>query len=123
MHEVSLAEGVIDVVERAAEGAHATAVSEVRVAVGELSNVEIEALAFAFESVKKGTVANDAKLVIDRPEGRAWCMTCQKDVPYHRFGDACPICGGYQVVVSGGRDMRVVDIKATTSEDSDKTDS
>lgn len=94
MHEVSLAEGVIDVVERAAEGAHATAVSEVRVAVGELSNVEIEALAFAFESVKKGTVANDAKLVIDRPEGRAWCMTCQKDVPYHRFGDACPICGG-----------------------------
>ena len=68
MHEVSLAEGVIDVVERAAEGAHATAVSEVRVAVGELSNVEIEALAFAFESVKKGTVANDAKLVIDRPE-------------------------------------------------------
>ena len=51
MHEVSLAEGVIDVVERAAEGAHATAVSEVRVAVGELSNVEIEALAFAFESV------------------------------------------------------------------------
>ena len=64
MHEVSLAEGVIDVVERAAEGAHATAVSEVRVAVGELSNVEIEALAFAFESVKKGTVANNAKLVI-----------------------------------------------------------
>ena len=106
---------MIDVVERAAEGAHATAVSEVRVAVGELSNVEIEALAFAFESVKKGTVANDAKLVIDRPEGRAWCMTCQKD--------ACPICGGYQVVVSGGRDMRVVDIKATTPEDSDKTDS
>ena len=70
MHEVSLAEGVIDVVERAAEGAHATAVSEVRVAVGELSNVEIEALAFAFESVKKGTVANDAKLVIDRPDLR-----------------------------------------------------
>ena len=115
MHEVSLAEGVIDVVERAAEGAHATAVSEVRVAVGELSNVEIEALAFAFESVKKGTVANNAKLVIDRPEGRA----CPKDVPYHRFGDACPICGGYQVVVSGGRDMRVVDIKASTPEDSD----
>ena len=119
MHEVSLAEGVIDVVERAAEGAHATAVSEVRVAVGELSNVEIEALAFAFESVKKGTVANNAKLVINRPEGRAWFMTCQKDVPYHRFGDACPICGGYQVVVSGGRDMRVVDIKASTPEDSD----
>ena len=50
-------------------------------------------------------------------------LKTQKDVPYHRFGDACPICGGYQVVVSGGRDMRVVDIKATTPEDSDKTDS
>ena len=114
MHEVSLAEGIIGAVERAAEGAGATAVTEVRVAVGELSNVELEALQFAFDSVKKGTVADRAALVIDRPEGRGWCMDCGKEVPFHRYGDPCPLCGGYKIVATGGRALKVVDIRATT---------
>lgn len=112
MHEVSLAEGIIEIVENAAKNAGAKSVSEVRVAVGELSNVEIEALRFAFESVKKGTVADKAELAVDRPEGRAWCMSCSREVPLHRFGDACPVCGGYQLTPTGGRDMRVIDLKA-----------
>ena len=95
MHEVSLAEGIIEVVENAARNAGAKRIKTVRIAVGELSNVEIDALSFAFESVKRGTVADKAALVIERPEGRAWCMDCMKEVALHRYGDACPSCGNY----------------------------
>lgn len=110
MHEVSIAEGIIEVVTHAARRAKAKALKEVRVAVGELSGVEIEALRFAFESVKKGTVAERAALVIERPEGVGWCMRCGKTVPMHRLADPCPLCGGYEVIASGGREMRVIDM-------------
>ena len=112
MHEVSLAEGIIEVVENAARGAGAKRIKTVRIAVGELSNVEIDALTFAFESVKRGTVADGAALVIDRPEGRAWCMDCMKEVPLHRYGDACPSCGNYHLMPSEGRDLKVVDLES-----------
>ena len=112
MHEVSLAEGIIEIVERTARNAGAKSVSEVTVAVGELSNVEIPALEFAFESVKKGTLADAARLVIERPRGMAWCMNCGREVELARFGNPCPICGGFQLTPTQGRDMRVVDIKA-----------
>lgn len=110
MHEVSIAEGIIEVVTHAAHKAGVKALKEVRVAVGELSGVEIEALRFAFESVKKGTVAERAALVIERPEGTGWCMRCGKTVPAHRLADPCPLCGGFEVIASGGREMRVIDM-------------
>ena len=111
MHEVSLAEGIIEIVGSTATRAGADTVTEVRVEVGELSNVELHALEFAFDSVKKGTVADSARLAIDRTEGAAWCLPCRKEVPLHRFGDACPLCGGFQLAPVRGTEMRVVDIK------------
>ncbi|MCG5031416.1 hydrogenase maturation nickel metallochaperone HypA [Mesosutterella sp. OilRF-GAM-744-9] len=117
MHEVSIAEGIMEIVSSAAAKAGAKSVSEVRVAVGELSAVETEALSFAFESVKKGTVADRARLVIERPEGRAWCLDCRREVPLHRFGDACPLCGGYHLAPTQGRDMKVIDLKADSGPD------
>ena len=111
MHEGSLADGIIEIVSGAAARAGADTVTEVRVEVGELSNVELHALEFAFDSVKKGTVADKARFVIERTEGVAWCLACRKEVPLHRFGDACPHCGGFQLAPVRGNEMRVIDLK------------
>lgn len=109
MHEVSIAEGILDVVERTARANDIAAVGSIRVAVGELAGVDIPSLMFAWESVRKGSVAATAELVLDRPPGRAWCMTCGKDVPLKRYGDPCPTCGSYQLMATGGTELRVVD--------------
>lgn len=110
MHEMSIAEGIMEIVERTARTNHIARVKSVRVAVGELAGVDIDALQFAWTSVRRGGPANDAPLLIDRPAGQAWCMDCCKTVPLKRYGDPCPLCGGFKLTATGGTEMRVVDL-------------
>lgn len=90
MHELSIAEGIIEIVERTANANHVRHVKTVRVSIGELAGVDIPSLEFAWQSVRKGGVAQNAELEIERPRGEAWCLQCQKTIPLHRYGDPLP---------------------------------
>lgn len=114
MHELSIAEGILEIVERTAAQNDIKRVKAVSIAVGELAGVDIDALRFAWTSVRRGGPADGAELRIERPAGKAWCLQCGKTVPLARFGDPCPSCGGYQLEPTDGMQMRVCDI---TTED------
>ena len=111
MHEMSLAEGILQIVESTARANEARAVRAVRLELGALSHVEQEALRFSFDVVKRGTVADDARLEVVTTPGRAWCMPCGEAVDLARLGDPCPACGSYQLQVTQGDEMRVKDIE------------
>ena len=126
MHELSIAEGIIEIVERTARANDVKAVSRVKVAIGELAGVDLPSLEFAWESVRKGGPAENAVLDVTRPPGEAWCMTCAKTVPLSRYGDPCPLCGGFQLAATGGTEMRVLELienqekgEASTPEESE----
>lgn len=110
MHELSVAEGIIGIVEKTATQHQLKSVKEVRIALGELVGVDPDALAFAWESVTRSGVARGAKLVIDRKEGTAWCMMCSKTVPLKAYGNPCPQCGSYELIANGGTEMKVIDL-------------
>ena len=112
MHELSIAEGIVEVVERTARQNAVTRVKKVRVAIGELAGVDIPSLRFAWDSVTKDGVAQGALLDIDRPPGQAGCMDWSVNVPLKNFGEACPHCGGYHLTPTGGREMRVLELIA-----------
>lgn len=111
MHEMSLAESVRGIVEDTARSNGAQRVAAVRLEVGALAMVEIEALRFAFDVVKRGSLADDALLEIVEVEGSAWCMKCSKPVVIAMRGDACPHCESHQLQVTGGEQFRVLDIQ------------
>ena len=111
MHEMSLAEGVLQLVEETAEREGAARVKQVVLEIGQLSSVEPESLRFCFEAVTRDSIAADATLrIIDVP-GSGWCMTCSKTVPLAEVFGECPQCGGYQVQATGGTEMRVKEIE------------
>lgn len=111
MHEMSLAEGVLGVVQDAAREHAPCTVRLVRLEIGALAAVECEALRFAFEVVKRGSVADMAALDIVHVPGVAWCMQCSRNVAIAERGDACPDCGSYQLQVTGGDAMRVRELE------------
>ncbi|MDD3518216.1 MAG: hydrogenase maturation nickel metallochaperone HypA [Chromatiales bacterium] len=111
MHEMSLAEGILNIMEEAAAREGFARVKSLRLEVGRLAGVEVEALRFCFDAVIKGSVAEGARLdILDAP-GEGWCMQCAKTVPVDALYDACPDCGGYQVQATGGLEMRVLDLE------------
>ncbi|MES9860883.1 MAG: hydrogenase maturation nickel metallochaperone HypA [Candidatus Thiodiazotropha sp. LLP2] len=111
MHEMSLCEGVLQILEESAVSQGFSKVKRVYLEIGALSGVEIEAMRFGFEAVMKGSLADGATLeIIDIP-GEAWCMPCAKSVEVSARFDACPECGSFQLQVTGGDEMRVKELE------------
>lgn len=111
MHEMALAEGMLQILEDQARAQEYTQVKTVWLDIGELSHVDVHAMRFCFDAVVQGTVADGAKLEINRTPGEAWCHNCAKTVPLARLADPCPECGDYQLQVTGGEDMRIRELE------------
>lgn len=111
MHELSLAQGIVDVVRDAARVERFARVRRVRVVVGALACVEPTALSFGFESVAKGTVAEGATLELELLPGAAQCVACGRRVEIASRAEVCPACGSGQLLVTGGDELRVKDLE------------
>ena len=111
MHEMSLCESILQVIEDQAAVNRFTRVRRVRLQIGRLSGVEVEALRFGFDAVTRDSVAAGAALEILETPGTAWCMPCGHNVEVSRRFDACPDCGSHQLQVTGGDEMRIRDIE------------
>jgi hydrogenase nickel incorporation protein HypA/HybF len=110
---MSLAEGMLQLVEDGARRNAAGAVKAVWLEIGTLAQVEVDALRFCFDAVTRGTLAQGARLEIVDTPGAAWCMPCGARVPIARIGDACPRCGSHQLQVVQGQELRVREIEIT----------
>lgn len=110
MHEVSLAGGVLAAVEAAAARERFVRVTVLRLEVGRLAGVEVDALRFALEAMAPGTCLAGARVEIEEPPGSAWCMHCSATVPLAARGDPCGQCGGYWLQPNGGTELRIVDL-------------
>ncbi|MDR3494878.1 MAG: hydrogenase maturation nickel metallochaperone HypA [Ancalomicrobiaceae bacterium] len=110
MHEMSLCQGIIAIVEDEAERQAFDRVKSVVLELGRLGHVLPEAMLFCFDAVSRGTIADGAELVIRRTEGAAWCFDCETSVPLADRMSPCPRCGGGRLQVTSGEELRVVEI-------------
>ena len=107
MHELAIAESVLDIAFGEMDRRAATRLNKVKLTIGELSGVVREALEFAFSVLKPDTRAADAEFEIEVVPltaecsncGPARCLLCDLDL-------ICPTCGGV-LQITGGRDMKV----------------
>ncbi len=111
MHEMSLCEGVLQVLETEASKQGFNKVKTVWLEIGDLSSVEPEAMLFSFDVVTKNTLADSAKLNIINIPGDAWCMQCSKSVSVKQRFDECPECGGYQLQITSGDEMKIKELE------------
>ena len=111
MHEMSLCEGILQIIEAEAAKQSFSEVKQVVLDVGVLSSVEIPALEFCFGVVMQGSVAENAKLTINSIEAQAWCMQCAKTITIKQRYDACDECGSYQLQVSSGDELKIKELE------------
>ncbi|WP_153147506.1 hydrogenase maturation nickel metallochaperone HypA [Dechloromonas sp. H13] len=111
MHEMSLAEGILQLVEETARRENAQRVKTVVVEIGELSAVEPAALEFCFAAVAAEGAARGARLVIVDVPGSGTCLTCGLMQPMDALFGVCTACGSHRLQPTGGSEMRVREIE------------
>ena len=107
MHELSIAESVVDaVLERTGE----QQVTCVRLSIGTLAGVVPDALSFCFEIATAGTPLEGAELEIIQLSGRAHCRSCDREFPKDDLILLCE-CGSADVDVVAGRELSVTSVE------------
>lgn len=102
MHECTLMNTLLVRAESECRSAGATRVLAIRLLVGDFSGVEPFSLRSAFELLAPGTIAEGARLEIDRVPLCAECEACSRQFRVEAFQFLCPECrSGRTRILSG----------------------
>lgn len=112
MHEVTIAQGLIKMLEEETQKHGASRIKEVNVKVGALSNCVPDALLFAFETSTVGTVAEGAKLNIEHIPARGRCERCDLEFEVESAIFMCPECNQIASEIISGKELDLVDFEA-----------
>ena len=110
MHELSIAQSIIKLVEKSLPIDFHGKVSSVQISIGKLSGIELEALTFAFSIIRKDSLLPLAELNVEIIHGKAICNSCDKEFECNEYGKACPHCTSQSVSIIAGKDMKVLRI-------------
>lgn len=109
VHELSIAWEIARIADESAARVGAGRVVRVEVAVGELSGVQPEALAFAWEAACAGWPRCRGALLELRPVGlRVYCRSCRAEGAPRPHSVACARCGSLETRVVCGEELDVV---------------
>ncbi len=111
MHETGIASEIYAISRRAADANGGGRLLSVRVTVGELSAVEPELLAFAWEAVTSGGPDAASRLDVEWRASRLSCDACGKIAERSRgtWLRLCPRCAG-PLRIEGGDELDVRDV-------------
>ena len=117
MHEMGITQGILEASFDAAEKAGATRITEIRITVGELTEIQEFALDFAFQALTPDTMAEGATLVVTTVTPSSRCRECGLEYEHDRFQMLCPDCGSFNVEPLTGRELRIDSIEADDGSD------
>jgi hydrogenase nickel incorporation protein HypA/HybF len=104
LHELSIAESVVQIASRHANGRRVT---KVWLKVGHLRQVVPSALAFGFELVAEGTPVEGAELEMENVPATGLCRDCGAESQLKTFPLQCGVCGGFDLELLSGEELFV----------------
>jgi hydrogenase nickel incorporation protein HypA/HybF len=114
MHELPITESILKIVLKHAEMNNVHKVMAIHLQVGKLSDLEDDWIQRYFDYLSKGTVAEGAKLKIERMPMIVQCHACSTSYETEKasMGDlVCPACGGKDGTLLSGREYTVKEME------------
>ena len=111
MHEMSIAQNIVDIAVSAAQRGGAEKITAVNVVAGEMRAIVPTQLTFCFGIAAEGTIASGAQLNLEIVPVRGECRECGEDFDIHDFEYICPKCESSDVEIIGGTELRIKDIE------------
>ena len=107
VHEVGIAASILESVEAEARRRPGARFEVVGVRIGELSNVDKDALEFAFEALTRNTPLAGLRLEVEWCARRQKCLDCAAEFAVREFDLRCPSCGTDKTSCIGGTELDI----------------
>ena len=111
MHEMVIAQNILDIAVAAAERGGAQRITRVNVLAGEMRAIVPMQLTFCFGVAAENTIASGAQLSLEILPVTGRCRGCGEDFVIKDFSYICPRCEGSDIEVTGGTELRIRDIE------------
>jgi hydrogenase nickel incorporation protein HypA/HybF len=106
MHEVGIAQNIIEQVEKkVAEINQTVRVLKISVRLGKLAGVNAEALQFGFDIAKKNSRIPFAQIVVREIPASVSCPSCQKNYSVEKLESKCKNCGNGPLKIISGKEI------------------
>jgi hydrogenase nickel incorporation protein HypA/HybF len=116
MHELSVAQSILEIVNQYVSREQGGSVKSIRLRLGEFSGIVPDSLEFSFSAITADTPLSETFLDIERVPFVLACRTCEKSFA-SQFGVVlCPECGGSETDVVSGTEMQIVEIELYEAE-------
>lgn len=124
MHELSMAEAIVETVLDVAEKNEAEKIVEVTIEVGKLTMLNPEQLKFLLDVITEDTLLEKASIIIEEVPVEIECQTCEytglantDDSDHYLAIVLCPECGERNPEIVTGRECNVKTIKIEKSDE------
>ena len=111
MHELSVTQGMLEIVLRHAQRAGARRITHINLVIGDLTSIVDDSVQFYFDIISQDTIAERAQLVFQRTPATFRCRDCGNTFTPNERDFTCPYCGGIGVEVIAGNEFRVDSIE------------
>jgi hydrogenase nickel incorporation protein HypA/HybF len=107
MHEMGIANSVLESVRTEARRFPGRHICKVGVRIGELAGVDPDAMQFCFEALVQGTDLEPLELEVDYRLRRHRCRSCGRSFAARIEQLACPHCGGADSLFIEGDELEL----------------
>jgi len=111
MHEMSVAQNIIEIILDHVQHGAEEKVKKVRLKMGELSGIVPDSLLFCFDILKNGSPLRNAYVDIEYVPITAKCSSCNKTSQLEYGIFFCPSCHSSDIEILTGKELNIVDIE------------
>ena len=111
MHELSIAQDIVDIVHQYVPESNCNNVSTVKVQIGTVAGIVTDSLEFCFGVITSGSPLAGAKLEIERVPFTVECSVCNEISANEAGTRICPACGASETRILSGTEMHVLEIE------------
>lgn len=115
MHELPVIEKIVDIVLNTARKYQIKEIQAINLEIGELSHLEEEWMQHYFDYLSQDTLAQGAKLKIDKIPARMRCSKCENEFEFDLSTggkNTCHFCGSKNTKLISGNEYYIKNLEA-----------
>lgn len=107
MHELPVTQSICNIAVREGKRIGAAKICSISIKMGDYCDYVPEIIQEYFNMVSEGTIAEQAKLEVERVPATLYCADCGITSPVEHYKMRCPLCNGRNVELKTGKEFYI----------------
>jgi hydrogenase nickel incorporation protein HypA/HybF len=117
LHELFVSQSILQLALEHAERASAVRINAIELIIGGLSSIVDDSVAFHWDIISRGTIAEGAELRFNRVPAKIYCQACDEEYTLNDNLLLCPVCGSNNINPTAGTEFLLQSIEVETKDE------